>query len=939
MPNFPKPSGDLPEVLSPLNLRHYSLLAYWVYFRPTAFHGYLYQAAPDVYQLRGLGKFLQTWKIPAYRNIYLMLPFAIALMAVLVSLVLFLYKTITVQNNTAWVNAIAIAPNGQIAVTASGDRALKVKVPSADSTLKVWDLRSGSQMHTLIGHEHGVTDVALTPDGHKAISASRDRSLKVWDIRKGTQLHDLKGHKEWVSGVVITSDGQRAVSVSGDKTLRVWDIEKGTALHTLTGHNDVIWAVAVTPDGQRAVSASADRTLKVWDIEQGTELYTLTGHRGWVTGVALTPDGKQAISASLDNTLKVWDIEQGQERYTLAGHNGWVTAVAVSPDGKQAVSASADQSLKVWDIEQGKLLNTLTGHQGWVTSVAIAPNGKQAVSASSDQTMKVWDLAQATVVHTLTGHHAWVTAIAVLPTTPRLISASFQGPPKLWSLKRGIEQPMLGVLGMAVGLNVSFATALTLMVIGGAVSIAIILAIAIIALGIIGNITASVVIGFIGSLGFCLGFLMADRIAADPMLEEVYHARNISLALTVLSGILFGLLVGVAFALSSRAATGVFASIVFILVLGLGVGIVVACVVTEALSFNGRLRPGIRAGEAVSIGFNLLVALGALRLPIYPIQFLMALLGRFRGKWHPAAWDELLVLPVPRTQAFLQAHLQASEREGLRLVADVARNPFQRAWAQRTLQTHLHNVSAPLHFLYYLLTSEDFNTYLLAPVRRVDWQLMPTTRQVLLGELANQRVDGSGAGINQIAENLVWGLTWLIRDRPLGGAFGNRKHSPLTRFARLLYQLTYSKAVEAEDFNLSAFENIYADLSEYPGGTEIADSFEALATFLTYDNLSDLTVARDVVSRLSVDEFSIRPTVLTALLRLGEMGGKVKTYQAATTRVQQLATLAQITSALDVLDEDVVEQALVPEQAILRRIIRQWRWLVSQAAADQPKPF
>jgi hypothetical protein len=423
---------------------------------------------------------------------------------------------------------------------------------------------------------------------------------------------------------------------------------------------------------------------------------------------------------------------------------------------------------------------------------------------------------------------------------------------------------------------------------------------------------------------------MADRIAADPMLEEVYQARNISITLTIISGILFGLLVGVAFALSSRTATGVFASIVFTLVLGIGVGIVVACVVTEALSFNGRLRPGIRAGEAVSIGFNLLVAIGALRLPIYPIQFLMALLSRLRGKWHPAAWDELLVLPVPRTQAFLQAHLQASEPEGLRLVADVARNPFQRAWAQRALQTHLHKVSAPLHFLYYLLTSEDFNTYLLAPVRRVDWQLMPTTRQVLLGELAHQRVDGSGAGMNQIAENLVWGLTRFVR---------NHQRSPLTRFADLIYELTYTKTFEAKDFNLFAWEKSYAGLSQYPGGVEIADSFEALATFLAYDHLSDLAAAKDMVSWLSVQEFSIRPTVLSALLRLGDIGTKVKAYQAASTTVEQLATLAQITSALEILDEDVVGQAWVPEQAILRRIIRQWQWLVSQAGAEQPKLF
>ena len=925
MPNFPKPSGDLPEVLSPLKLRHYWRLAYWVYFRPTAFHCYLYQAAPEAYQLRGYQKFLKSWRIPAYRNVYLMLPVALVVTFLLVSAVSVLYHWLTIQNNTAWVNTFAVTPDGQIAISASGDRSLKVKVPSADSTLKVWNLRWGSQMHMLVGHEFGVTDVVITPDRKKAVSASRDRTLKVWDIERGTQLHDLKGHEEWVSGVVLTPDGRRVISSSGDKTLKIWDIEKGTLLHTLTGHQDTIWALALTPDGKRVVSASGDRTLKVWDVEQAKELYTLTGHGAWVTDVALTPDGKQAISTSVDKTLKVWDIEQGKELYTLTGHQNWVTAVAISPDGKQAVSASADHTLKVWDIKQGRLLNTLTGHQGWVTSVAMTPDGKQAVSASGDQTIKVWDLKQTQALHTLKGHHSWVTAIAVLPNSPRLISASFEGPPKLWNLKSGKEQLMLGVIGTGVGLKASFAITLTLAVLASAVSIAILLASGIIAFGIAGNIIATLLIGLVVSFAFCFAYLATDRIAADPMLEQVYNARNISIGLTIFYGILFGLLVGVSFALSSRKATGVFASIIFIFVIGIAVGLVVACVVTESLSFNGRLRPGIRAAEAVSITFNLLVALGALRLVFYPMQFVMALYRRAWGKWHPAVWDELLVLPVPRTTALLISNLRVSELEGLRLVADVARNPFQRAWAQRALHAHLHEVSAPLHFLYRLLTLEEFNTYLVTPVSRLDWHLMATTRQMLLGELAHQRVDCASDGVNQVAEGLVWRLTGLAR---------NSKQTPLTQFANLLYQLTYSKVVEERDFDLSAFETIYAGLTAYPSGVEIADSFAALATFLTYDHLSDFKVAKDVVSRLSVNEISVRPAVLRALLRLGEIGTHVKSYQTATTRVERLAVLAQMISALEALDDEVVEQVLTPEQAILRRIIRQWRWFVSQAAAE-----
>lgn len=925
MPKFPSYRGELPEVLNPLNLRHYWMLAYWVYFRPTAFHCYLYQAEPEVYQLRGYRKFLRTWSTPAYRNVYLMLPIAIALLGILVSLAVYLYTLSIFQGNTAWVNKIAVTPNGQMAITAAGDRALKIKVPSADSTLKVWNLRWGSEMKTLRGHTYGVTAVAVTPDGKRAISSSRDDTLIIWDVQKGTQLHHLKNHKDWVSTVVLTPDARLAVSGSADKTLKVWDMAQGKELHTLNGHTDIIWAVAVTPDGRRAISASGDQTLKIWDIEQGKELYTLKGHSAWVTSVALTPDGRRAISASVDKTLKVWDIEQARELNTLTGHGDWVTAFAVSPDGRYVVSTSADKTLKVWDIEQARELHTLTGHEGWVTSVGITSDGKQAVSASTDHNIKVWDIEQGKELHTFKGHPAWVTAIAVLPDKPQVLSASYDRYPKLWSLQRGVELPMTGVVSMAVGVNVGFATVATLAAIGALVTIALILAIGVIVFGVAGSLISSFVLSLAGSFVFCIAFLIADRIATDPLLKDAFQAGNFTTQITIVFGIVLGLAIGVAFGLVNRKALGVFASIVFIGVIGVAVGIVVSSVITPSISLKGRLLPGIRAATAVSITFNLLVAFGALRLPFYPLDLLLGLYSRFRGKLHPVTWDELLVLPVPRTSALQQTYLRASELEGLELVADVVRNPFQRDWAQRALHNHLHAVNAPLHFLYRLLTSEDLNTYAVAPISQLDWQLLPTSRQVLLGELAHEKVEYSSGSIDRLAENAVWILTGLVR---------KRQQTPLTRFARLLYQLSYTKLVEAEDFNLSAYDKIYGSLSQYSGGTEIADSFEALATFLAYDKLPDLTLAGNVVSRLSVSETSIRPQLLTALTRCGEIGAEVLHYQRCATTIEQLAALARISSALDALDEYAIAEVVIPEQAILRRIIRQWRRLVSHAVTQ-----
>ena len=39
-----------------------------------------------------------------------------------------------------------------------------------------------------------VNAVALTPDGKRAVSAAGDKTLKVWDLERGEVLRTLEGH-------------------------------------------------------------------------------------------------------------------------------------------------------------------------------------------------------------------------------------------------------------------------------------------------------------------------------------------------------------------------------------------------------------------------------------------------------------------------------------------------------------------------------------------------------------------------------------------------------------------------------------------------------------------------------------------------------------------------------------------------------------------------
>jgi len=276
------------------------------------------------------------------------------------------------------------------------------------------------------GHNLGVQAVAIAPDGKRAISASSDQTLKIWDTDTGIELRTLTGHTGSVRGVAIAPDGLTAISASEDNTLKIWDIETGRELQTLTGHTNSVRGVAIAPDGLTAISASDDNTLKIWDLASGSELRTLTGHTNSIRQVAIAPDGKRAISASEDNTLKVWNLLSGTELRTLTD-TGYLCAVAIAPDGDLAISFSEGNTLKIWETDSGRELLTLTDHTELVFAVAIAPDGKRAIFALGYNTLRIRDLPSGKEIASFTGDNGF-NCCAIAPDGVTVVAGGQSGP-------------------------------------------------------------------------------------------------------------------------------------------------------------------------------------------------------------------------------------------------------------------------------------------------------------------------------------------------------------------------------------------------------------------------------------------------------------------------------------------------------------------------------
>jgi WD40 repeat protein len=73
-----------------------------------------------------------------------------------------------------------------------------------------------------------------------AVSSSWDGTLKVWDLKNGLELRTLVGHNQRVNSVIVTHHEDLIISISADTTFKVWNIQTGQIITSFTGEAELI---------------------------------------------------------------------------------------------------------------------------------------------------------------------------------------------------------------------------------------------------------------------------------------------------------------------------------------------------------------------------------------------------------------------------------------------------------------------------------------------------------------------------------------------------------------------------------------------------------------------------------------------------------------------------------------------------------------------------
>jgi len=148
-----------------------------------------------------------------------------------------------------------------------------------------------------------------TSEGEESGAPSKRYALTLWDITApDSEPVPLMGHSSPVMAVAMTPDGHYAVSSCIGRTVRVWDLKERRALRALPGHGGTVWGVQITPDGHYAVSASEDRTVRVWNLDTGGCVAIYTNDLP-MRHCAVSDDGSAIVASDLLGRVHLMRLE------------------------------------------------------------------------------------------------------------------------------------------------------------------------------------------------------------------------------------------------------------------------------------------------------------------------------------------------------------------------------------------------------------------------------------------------------------------------------------------------------------------------------------------------------------------------------------------------------------------------------------------------------
>ncbi|MDR3689923.1 MAG: AAA-like domain-containing protein [Fimbriimonas sp.] len=147
----------------------------------------------------------------------------------------------------------------------------RMAVSCRDGSIAVYRTTDGKCIWTAYDPRRLVVyQFAFSPDGTRLCAASDSDVADIYEVATGIQQISLIGHSQSVTSIAWSPDGTRIATGSFDTTIRLWDARTGADFGIIGKHDLGVVALSFVHKGRTLMSYGLDGVAKLWMTKEET---------------------------------------------------------------------------------------------------------------------------------------------------------------------------------------------------------------------------------------------------------------------------------------------------------------------------------------------------------------------------------------------------------------------------------------------------------------------------------------------------------------------------------------------------------------------------------------------------------------------------------------------------------------------------------------------
>ena len=248
------------------------------------------------------------------------------------------------------------------ALVYTDDNRIRACGAGLDAKLRIWDAGTSRTLSLL--HDHiGLAQTAIfSKDGKKVASGGhQDGTIFLSDvirILEGNNGFDhdslmtiLSGNDHGITALAIAPEGSTLATGGVDGRIHLIDLNSKKSLRILRGPQSTITALTFVEDSTRLFSGEENGTIRHWNGLSGTEIGTgINVSFGAVTALTYSQISKLVVVGDRNGRIQFFNPETGRRKAKVfqAPHRSKITSLVLSRDGTSLVSGSENGTIITW---------------------------------------------------------------------------------------------------------------------------------------------------------------------------------------------------------------------------------------------------------------------------------------------------------------------------------------------------------------------------------------------------------------------------------------------------------------------------------------------------------------------------------------------------------------------------------------------------------------